>query len=129
MGRDTDLVQMREDVFGDAVVENALPVDDFVLLLVECRCIVLEELNQRAGLGTLIEDLCLALVNAAARWFSLLLASRRESADAVDRSLKRSLNGKPSFSQCADDPFLPKRRAIRDSPLIAEVCIALCTPF
>ena len=45
------LVQMVEDVFGDAVVEHALAVDDFVLLLVEGGGVVLEELDQRARLG------------------------------------------------------------------------------
>jgi hypothetical protein len=49
--RDADLVEMLEDVLGDAVVEHALAVDDLVLLLVEGGGVVLEELDERARLG------------------------------------------------------------------------------
>ena len=51
---------------GDPVVEHALPVDHLVLLRVEGRGVVLEVLNQSAGLGALIENLGLAFVDAAA---------------------------------------------------------------
>jgi hypothetical protein len=51
MGRDAHLVEMGEDVLGDAVVEHALAVDDLVLLLVEGGGVVLEELDERAGSG------------------------------------------------------------------------------
>ena len=66
VGRNADAVQMGEDVLGNAVVEHALAVDDLVLLLVEGGGVVLEELDQRARLGSLIEDLGLAFINAAA---------------------------------------------------------------
>jgi hypothetical protein len=38
-------------MFGNAVVENALPVDRALLLRVERGGVVLEILDQRAGLG------------------------------------------------------------------------------
>jgi hypothetical protein len=63
---DADLVQMVEDELADAVVQNALAIDDFVLLLVEGGGIVLEELDQRAWLGSLVQNLGLALVDTAA---------------------------------------------------------------
>ena len=66
MRRDADLVEMLEDVLGDAVVEHALAVDDLVLLGVEGGGVVLEVLDQRAGLGTLVEDLRLAFIDATA---------------------------------------------------------------
>ena len=61
-----DIVQVVEDVFGDAVVEHALAVDHLVLLGVEGGGVVLEVLDQRARLGALIEDLGLAFIDAAA---------------------------------------------------------------
>ena len=64
--RDAHPVEMGEDVLGDAVVEHALAVDDLVLLLVEGGGVVLEELDERAGLGSLEEDLGLAFVDAPA---------------------------------------------------------------
>lgn len=77
MSRDADLVQMAEDIFADAVVEDALAIDDFVFLLVEGSGIVLEELDQSTRFRALIQNLCLALVDTAAtvhRGHSLLLA-------------------------------------------------------
>src|SRR3990172_3892529 len=64
MGRDAHLVEVIEDVLGNAVVEHALAVNDFVLLLVEGGGVVLEELNQRSGLRPLVEDLGLAFIDA-----------------------------------------------------------------
>src|SRR5262249_21461870 len=57
---------MLEGVLGGAVVEDALSFDHLVLLRIEGGGVVLEVLNQRAGLGALVEDLRLALVDAAA---------------------------------------------------------------
>ena len=74
VGRNAHAVQMREDVLGNAVVEHALAVHDLVFLLVECGGVVLEKLDQRTRLRTLIEDLGLAFINSAAtvhRLFSL----------------------------------------------------------
>ena len=65
MGRHADVVQMLEDVFGDAVVEDALALDHLVLLGIEGGRVVLEMLDQGSRLGTLIEDFRLAFVDAA----------------------------------------------------------------
>jgi hypothetical protein len=64
--RHADVVEVLEDVFGDAVVEHALAVDDLVLLGVERGRVVLEMLDQRSRLRPLVEDLRLALVDATA---------------------------------------------------------------
>ena len=63
MGRHADLAELLEQIFGDAVVEDALALDLVVLLVVEGGGVVLEMLDERAGLGALIEDLGLAFVN------------------------------------------------------------------
>ena len=55
-----------EDMLGDAVVEHALAADRAALLRVEGGRVVLEILDQRARLGTLVEDLGLAFVDLAA---------------------------------------------------------------
>src|SRR5262249_12970198 len=60
-----DIVEVLEHVFGDAVVQDALALDDLVLLGVEGGRIVLEVLNQRPGLRSFIEDLRLAFIDAA----------------------------------------------------------------
>jgi hypothetical protein len=57
---------MLEDVLGDTIVEDALAFNDLVLLRIEGSRIVLEVLNQRSGLWSFIENLRLALINAAA---------------------------------------------------------------
>ena len=59
-------IQMIEDIFGDAVVEDALAVDNRMLLGIEGGRVVLEVLDQRARLRALIEDFGLAFVDAAA---------------------------------------------------------------
>jgi hypothetical protein len=66
MRRHADLVQLLEDELRDAVVEHALAVEDRVFFRVERGGVVLEVLDQRAGLGAFVEDLGLAFVNAAA---------------------------------------------------------------
>jgi hypothetical protein len=53
-----------EDVFRDAVVEHALALDERVLLRVERGGVVLEMLDERAGLGAFVEHLGLALIDA-----------------------------------------------------------------
>ena len=62
--RDAHAVEVGEDVLGDAVVEDALAVNDLVLLLVERGGVVLEELDQGAGLRPLEQNLALAFVDA-----------------------------------------------------------------
>src|SRR5262249_17668458 len=66
MRRHPDIVEVLEDVFRDAVVEDALPVDHLVLFRVEGGRVVLEMLNQRTGLRPLVKDLRLAFIDAAA---------------------------------------------------------------
>ena len=53
-------------MFGNTVVEDALAVDRALLLRVEGGGVVLEILDQRAGLGAFVEDLGLAFVDLAA---------------------------------------------------------------
>ena len=65
MRRNTDVVQMLKDIFGDPVVEDALAFDDLVLLRVEGGRVVLEVLDQRSRLRSFIEDLRLAFIDAA----------------------------------------------------------------
>src|SRR5262245_53768457 len=64
MRRNPHPVEMGEDVLGDAIVENALAVDDFVLFLVEGGGVVFEELDQRTRLRSFEQDLCLAFIDA-----------------------------------------------------------------
>ena len=71
-----DRVQPRHHIFADAVVDDALAFQHGLLLGVEGGGVVLEVLDQGAGLGTLVEDLRLALVDllAAGHACSLLPA-------------------------------------------------------
>ena len=66
VGGNADLGQPHHQVFADAVVQHALAGDDALLLRVEGRRIVLEILHERAGLGTLEQDLGFSLVELAA---------------------------------------------------------------
>src|SRR5262249_20025710 len=63
--RHADIVEMLEDVLGDAVVEHALAFDHLMLLGIEGGGIVLEVLDQCSRLRSFIEDLRLALADAA----------------------------------------------------------------
>jgi hypothetical protein len=64
VGRNSDVVQVLEDVFRDPVVEDALALDDIVLLRIEGGRVVLEVLDQRSRLRSLVEDLGLAFIDA-----------------------------------------------------------------
>ena len=64
MRRHADLAEPLEDVLGDAVVEDALAIDQRMLLRVESCGVILEMLDQGPGLRTLVEHLGLALVDA-----------------------------------------------------------------
>jgi hypothetical protein len=90
MRRHTDRVQLRHQIFGNAVVEDALAFDSDFLGGVGRRGVVLEILDQRTGLGTLIEDLALALVNHAPALHGVL-PSR------VPCGLARNANGDSTF--------------------------------
>jgi hypothetical protein len=65
MRRHPDVVEVLEDILGDAVVEDALALNHLVLLGIERGGIVLEVLNQSAWFRSLVEDLRLAFINAA----------------------------------------------------------------
>src|SRR6185437_4520481 len=65
MRRHADVVEMLEDVLGDAVVEDALAFDHLMLLRIEGGGVVLEMLDQCSRLGSFIEDFRLALIDAA----------------------------------------------------------------
>jgi len=64
--RHPDVAEQREQMLGDAVVEHALARDRALLLRVEGGRVVLEVLDERAGLGALVQNLGLALVDLAA---------------------------------------------------------------
>jgi hypothetical protein len=66
MRRHANVVQMLENVFRDAVIEDAFALNDLVLFRIEGGCVVLEVLDQRSGLRAFIKDLGLAFVNATA---------------------------------------------------------------
>ena len=66
MRRNADVVEILKNELGDPVVEHPFSVDYLVLLGVKRGGVVLEVLDERTRFGTLIEDLCLAFVNAAA---------------------------------------------------------------
>lgn len=95
--RDADLVQVREDVFGNTVVQHALAVDDVMLFLVEGGRVVLEELDERARLRALIEDLGLALVDTAATIHGFCLCACWRSWAARVEYLSGSIAEKNGF--------------------------------
>jgi hypothetical protein len=64
MRRHADLSKLHEQIFGDAVIEDALALDLVVLLVVEGGGVVLEMLDERARLRALIEDLGFAFIDA-----------------------------------------------------------------
>ena len=64
MGRHTDLVEIVENIFRDAVVQHAFAINHLVLFGIEGGGIIFEMLDQGAGFRTFVKDLGLALVNA-----------------------------------------------------------------
>src|SRR5690606_16024115 len=65
VGRDAQIVELGEDELGNPVVQHAFAVDHFVAGAVAGGGVVLEILNQSARLGTLEQDLGLALIDFA----------------------------------------------------------------
>ena len=63
MRRHADLAEPLEDVLGDAIIEHALAFDQRMLLRVERSCVILEVLDERAGLRALVKHLGLAFVD------------------------------------------------------------------
>ena len=72
-----DVVEPRENILADAVVDHALALDRALLLRVEGGGVVLEILDDGAGLGAFIEDLGLAFVDLAATGHIFSLHSSR----------------------------------------------------
>ena len=66
VGRDADVVQAHHQVFADAVVQHALAGDHALLGAVAGGGIVLEVLHERAGFGSLEQDLGFALIELSA---------------------------------------------------------------
>ena len=66
MRRDADLGELQHQELADAVIEDALAGDDAALLVIRRARLVLEMLDERAGLRTLEQDLGLAFVNLPA---------------------------------------------------------------
>ena len=66
MSGNADVIEALEDVFRDSVVENAFAFDDLMLLGVERGRIVLEILDEGAGLRALVQDLGFTFINASA---------------------------------------------------------------
>ena len=60
------MAEQGEDMLGNAVVEHALAGDRSLLLGVERGRVVLEILDQGAGLRPLVEDLGLAFIDESA---------------------------------------------------------------
>ena len=71
MGRDPDGVQLGHQVFADAVVQHTLAVERGLLGGIESGGVVLEILDDGAGLRSFIEDLGLAFVDLAAAFHGL----------------------------------------------------------
>ena len=65
MGRHADRIELRHQIFADAVIEHTLALDHRFLGGVESRGVVLEVLDNRSRLGALVEDFGLALVDHA----------------------------------------------------------------
>jgi len=56
MGGNANSVQIFKDIFRNPVVQDTLAINDFVLLGVEGRRVILEELDQGSRFGALIQD-------------------------------------------------------------------------
>ncbi len=83
MRRHSDRIQLRHQIFGDPVVEHALAFQHGALLGVEGGGVVLEILDQRARLGSLIEDLGLALVDRSAPFHEKSLSFAFAALDCI----------------------------------------------
>ena len=93
VSRDADVRQAGEDILADAVVDHALALDRALLLRVERSGIVLEVLDDGAGLGAFVEDLGLAFVDLAAAGhiasFGRYLGAREKQSPGKGSSLER----------------------------------------
>src|SRR3546814_15418684 len=65
MGRDTNLRQQCENMLGNAVIQYTLTADGAFFLRIEGGRVILEILDDGAGLRPFIEDLGFAFINLA----------------------------------------------------------------
>ena len=82
MAGDADMAEQGENMLADPVVDHALAVDRALFLGVECGRIVLEILNDGAGLRAFIKNFGLAFINLATTghcWFPLREESDKKS--------------------------------------------------
>ena len=112
VGRHADARQTRHEVFGQAVVQHALALDQFMLFTVSGSCIVLEELDQGPRLRSFVEDLSLAFVNHSAARHNTL----RTSFEAVIRLCRRVLA--PLGAMGKDSSRNPCRITTRSPPIV-----------
>jgi hypothetical protein len=132
MGRHSDIVQMLEHIFGDAIVEHALAFDHLVLLGVESGGVVLEVLNQRSRLRALIEDFRLAFVDSATAahwgvpWF--LKVHRRPWLLLSDLKLRDPRLRNRGRDVSANNPA-PDRKLVQWSASRNRARFTLSTPF
>src|SRR3546814_7564087 len=66
MGRDTNLRQQCENMLGNAVIQYTLTADGAFFLRIEGGRVILEILDDGAGLRPFIEDLGFAFINLGA---------------------------------------------------------------
>ena len=101
MRRHADVVQMLEDIFRDPVVEDALALDDLVLLGVERGGVVLEMLDQSARLRSLVEGFGLAFVNATptSHWDVPCVVEVHEWGAPDDYATRSGAAAKPEFEK------------------------------
>ena len=105
MRRDADLGELHHQEFADAVVEHALAGDRAALLVVEGGGVVLEILDERAGLGAFEQHLGLAFVD--------LLASRH--GDLRPEAAESALYSKAQRATASRDDVVPRRRRAADA--------------
>ena len=115
-----DAVQARHDELADAVVDNALAFQLGLFLAVEGGGVVLEILDQGAGLGSFVEDLGLALVNLLALDVHDGWSGRGATETAIARpdrdlggSIRNRMGGKKSREPLADATPRHKPGALR----------------
>src|SRR5262249_16481480 len=105
--------ELLKEVLGNTVVEDAFAFDLVVLFVVEGGGVVLEMLDEGAGLWPFVQNLGLAFVNAAAPVHATFLLS--DGLDEADNPPMRGASSQetalPRFSQFALRRNQPKGRA------------------
>src|SRR3546814_7180313 len=89
MGRDTNLRQQCENMLGNAVIQYTLTADGAFFLRIEGGRVILEILDDGAGLRPFIEDLGFAFINLAATGHAGVPTHRSEEHTSELQSLMR----------------------------------------